>query len=202
MIFPGPGKGARRDCQHLYATRSTQYSSCTHARPFSPGCAASSLPCMRSKGPTERPGAAALGALIYELALRAGYDLRPGGTGRTQLSEATGMSVSAIGRMLRGETLPKVENVYLLAEALKVDEGLLLDTAGYRAPRRHTDGSPDPLLSVRQVLTPEGVADALGITNPFVRKMLISSIDEAMRLQREANESSDNGGTGGQAVAR
>jgi transcriptional regulator with XRE-family HTH domain len=157
---------------------------------------------MRSKGPTEHPGAAAFGALITELAMRAGYDLRPGGVGRAQLSEATGMSVSAVGRMLRGETLPKVANVYKLASVLRADEARLLDTAGYRSLQPREDGPPEPVLSIAQPLTPEGIADALGITNPFVRRMLISNIEEAVRLQREADQSSKDGGTGGRAAAR
>jgi transcriptional regulator with XRE-family HTH domain len=157
---------------------------------------------MRSKGPHERPGAAAFGALITGLAIKAGFDLRPGGTGRAQLSEATGMSVSAIGRMLRGETLPKVENVYTLAEVLGASEERLLDTAGYRSIRPRADGSPEPVLSIAPPLTPEGIADALRITNPFVRKMLVSNIAEAVRLQREADQTSEDGGTGDHAVAR
>lgn len=157
---------------------------------------------MRSKGSQERPGAAALGALVTRLAIAAGYDLRPGGTGRAQLSEDTGMSVSAVGRMLRGETLPKVENVYALAEALRADERELLDTAGYPTPRTRADKSLDPVLSIAQPLTPEGIADALGITNPFVRRMLTSNIEEAMRAQREADQTSNDGGTGGHAVGR
>lgn len=112
------------------------------------------------------------------------------------------MSVSAVGRMLRGETLPKVENVYALAETLRADEGLLLDTAGYRTPRTRADESTEPLLSVAEPLTPEGIADALRITNPFVRRMLISNIEEAVRLQREADQASNDGGTGGHAVGR
>lgn len=157
---------------------------------------------MRSKGHPERTGAAALGALITELATRAGYDLRDKGLGKTQLANDTGMSVSSVRRMLRGETLPKVENVYALAEVLEADEGLLLDTAGYRTPRTRADESTEPLLSVAEPLTPEGIADALRITNPFVRRMLISNIEEAVRLQREADQASNDGGTGGHAVVR
>jgi len=154
---------------------------------------------MRSKGTPERTGAAALGALITELAIRAGYDLKDGGLGKTQLAADTGMSVSAVRRMLRGETLPKVESVYTLARVLHADERLLLDTAGYRT---RADESAEPVLSIAEPLTPEGIADALGITNPFVRRMLISNIEEAMRLQREADQASNDGGTGGHAVAR
>ncbi|KQW13597.1 hypothetical protein ASD08_31020 [Streptomyces sp. Root369] len=114
------------------------------------------------------------------------------------------MSVWAVGRMLRGETLPKVENVYGLAAALGLDEEgekQLLDTAGYRQRPDRANRSNRPVLSIANPLTPEAIADALGITHPFVRTMLISSITEAIRLQREADQNQD-GRPGGTAVAR
>ncbi|MEU7323313.1 helix-turn-helix transcriptional regulator [Streptomyces griseoviridis] len=159
---------------------------------------------MRSKGSPERTGPVALGKLITELAPKARpepYDLTPGGTGRKRLAADAGMSVWAVGRMLRGETLPRVENLYGLAEALGADEGLLLDTAGYRNRSDHAKRTNKPVLSVANPPTPEAIADSLGITHPFVRKMLISSIIEAVRLQREADQSSDDE-PGGTVVAR
>ncbi|MDX3360590.1 MULTISPECIES: helix-turn-helix domain-containing protein [Streptomyces] len=159
---------------------------------------------MRSKDSPERTGPAALGALITELAARVRpepYDLRPGGTGRKRLAEDVGMSIWAVGRMLRGETLPRVENVYALARVLGADEEQLLDTAGYRQGANRTKRPKEPVLSIANPLTPEAIADGLGITHPFVRKMLISSITEAMRLQREADQ--HHGGDPGEtAVAR
>ncbi|MEU1853638.1 helix-turn-helix transcriptional regulator [Streptomyces sp. NPDC019990] len=156
---------------------------------------------MRSKGSPERTDAAALGALVEKLATKAGYDLQPWSNGRRRLAEDAGMSVWAIGRLLRGETLPRVENVYGLAAALKADENLLLDTAGYRNRSDRTKTTNRPVLSVANPPSPEGIADALGISHPFVRKMLISSIKEALRLQREADEA-EGGDPGGTAVAR
>ncbi|MFJ1606935.1 helix-turn-helix domain-containing protein [Streptomyces sp. NPDC088253] len=162
---------------------------------------------MRSKGSPERTGPAALGKLVAELAARAqpeSYDLTPGGTGRRRLAEKAGMSVWAIGRMLRGETLPKVENVYALADALNLDEeaqNRLFDTAGYPSRSNRVKGSNQPVLSIANPPTPDSIADSLGITHSFVRKMLISSINEAVRLQREADQN-EGGEAGGAAVAR
>jgi transcriptional regulator with XRE-family HTH domain len=166
---------------------------------------------MRSKGSPDRTGQAtgakALGELVAELAPQAKphpYDLTTGATGRRRLAEDAGMSVWAVGRMLRGETLPKYENVCGLAEALGVDEKLLLDTAGYRNRSDRANGSKQAVLSIATTSPPpqaEEIADTLGITHPFVRTMLISSINEAIRLQREADRN-DNGNTGGTAVAR
>lgn len=157
---------------------------------------------MRNKGPERATEAAAFGALITGLAISAGYDLRDGSSGKLKLADDTGMSVSAVRRMLRGETLPRVEAVYRLADILGADEDQLLDTAGYRTSQPRQKRSDGPVLSVPPPLTPEGIADALGITHPFVRKMLVTSITEAARLQREADQHSTNGETGGHAVAR
>ncbi|UJV42905.1 helix-turn-helix domain-containing protein [Streptomyces sp. AMCC400023] len=156
---------------------------------------------MRNKG-SERSEAAAFSELITELATKAGYDLRDKANGKLRLAADTGMSVSAVRRMLRGETLPRVEAVYSLAAALRADEERLLDTAGYRTSRPHEKRSAEPVLSDAPPLTPDGVADALGITNPFLRKVLITNAAEVMRLQREADQTDGDDGTGGQVVAR
>ncbi|MDX3345995.1 helix-turn-helix transcriptional regulator [Streptomyces sp. ME02-6987-2C] len=164
---------------------------------------------MRSKGSPERTaestGVVALGRLVAKLAVQARpepYDLTTGGTGRRRLAEDAGMSVWAVGRMLRGETLPKPENIGGLAAALGVDEDLLLDTAGYRNRSVHAKAANQAVLSVANPPSPEAIADELGVTHSFVRKMLISSINEAMRLQREADQAEAGGDTGGTAVAR
>ncbi|MFM9590798.1 helix-turn-helix domain-containing protein [Streptomyces scabiei] len=157
---------------------------------------------MRNKGPERSTtGAAAFGALITRLAEEAGYDVRDKSTGKLQLANDAQMSVSAVRRMLRGETLPRVEAVYSLASVLGADEERLLDTAGYRTAQPREKRSVEPVLSVAPPLTPEGIADQLGITHPFVRKMLVTSITEAVRLQSEADQHTD-GGTGDHAVAR
>ncbi|MFJ5038028.1 helix-turn-helix domain-containing protein [Streptomyces parvulus] len=152
---------------------------------------------MRSKGNSDRTGhAKALGRLVAELAPKARppYDLTAGSTGRTRLAEDTGMSVWAVGRMLRGETLPVAENIYALAEALGADEGLLLDTAGYRQRSDRAKKVKPAVRSVNHPPTPEEICDSLGITHPFVRKMLESSISEAIRLQHEADQEEDEPG--------
>lgn len=163
---------------------------------------------MRSKGSPERTGGTtgpvALGKLVAELAPQAQpepYDLTPGATGRRRLATDAGMSVWAVGRMLRGETLPKPENIGGLAAALGVSEDLLLDTAGYRNRSDRAKPASQPVLSVANPPSPEAIADSLGITHSFVRKMLISSINEAVRLQREADQHED-GDAGETAVAR
>ncbi|MFF5968150.1 helix-turn-helix domain-containing protein [Streptomyces collinus] len=171
---------------------------------------------MRSKGSPERAdeqsrpaaeptGPVALGQLVAQLATEVRpdpYDLTPGSTGRRRLAEDSGMSIWAVARMLRGETLPKPENIGGLAEALGVSEDLLLDTAGYRNRSNRAISGNQAVLSVaNRKPSPEAIADALGITHSFVRKMLISSIKEAVRLQSEADQH-EGGAPGGTAAAR
>ncbi|WP_328434497.1 helix-turn-helix domain-containing protein [Streptomyces sp. NBC_00425] len=154
---------------------------------------------MRSKGSLGRPDdAGAFGTLVASLAVQAGYDIAPYGTGRRKLTDQTGMSASAVSRMLRGETLPKPENIIALARALKVDERRLLDAAGIPLSGR-TKQTDAAVVSFPQSPAPEAIADFLGITLPHVRRMLTSSIEQALRLQREADSVQD-GDDGGAAV--
>jgi len=140
---------------------------------------------MRSKESPDRD-AAPFGELVSRLATQAGYDLTTRGAGRRRLADDTGMSISAVGRMLRGATLPKPENIVALAGVLHTDLHRLFDAAGITLPD-HTKYDEPPVLSVPRSPAPEAIADYLGITLPHVRKMLISSIDQAVRLQREAD---------------
>ena len=171
-----------------------------HACTPSPGgCAPSSLACMRSKESPDWPDAEPFGTLVTRLAIAAGYDLTPGGTGRRRLADDAGMSISAVGRMLRGETLPRAENIVALARVLRADERQLLDAAGIPLSGR-AKCDETSVVSFPQSPAPEAIVDYLGITLPPVRKMLTSSIDQALRLQREADDI-DNGDDGGAAVA-
>ncbi|WP_030672202.1 helix-turn-helix domain-containing protein [Streptomyces sp. NRRL B-1347] len=137
------------------------------------------------------------GELVSRLAAKAGYDMERRGTGRVRLAEATGMSASAIGRMVRGETLPEPASYQRIAAAVGVPTRQLLVEAGILPSEgEHTCTNP-PVRSVTNPPTPEAVADLLGVTAPMVRAMLIASIEQALRLQNET------GGTnGGDAVAR
>lgn len=138
----------------------------------------------------EETTAEAFGRLVTDLAVKAGYDLTPGGSGRSQLAQDTGMSVSAIGRMLTGKTLPKPNQFEKIAQAVGTHVHNLLTAAGVISA---TDWPEEAIPDVRSVtlqspLSPQAAADAWGITDPMIRGMLISNIEQAIRLQREATE--------------
>lgn len=138
------------------------------------------------------------GALVERLAIQAGYDMTRGGSGRARLAEDTGMSISAIGRMIRGETLPEPATYQHIAAAVRVSTRTLLIEAGLLPDEDDRNGLNPPVRSVTHPLTPEAVADMYDITNAVVRETLIANINQAVRLQRDIDQ---HGRTGG-AVAR
>lgn len=153
---------------------------------------------MRPTGP-EANAAQRFGALVERLAIAAGFDMERGKDGRKRLAEETGMSVSAIGRMVRGETLPDPGNYQRIARALNVTTRSLLLEADVLPRRDEAIGANQDVRSVINPVSPETAADMLGITNPIVRKMLIANIQQAQRLQHDMDSHDGNGGT---AVAR
>ncbi|MET9321901.1 helix-turn-helix transcriptional regulator [Streptomyces sp. NPDC003038] len=147
---------------------------------------------MRSMEPPKRETVAQrFGALIYELATKAGFDLTPGAGGRQELAEKSGMHKSSVGRMLDGQTLPSPAAISGLARAVGVDVMDLLIEAEIipKEDRRKTvvadvlSATPQP-----QPLSPSAAADAWGITDPMIRGMLISNITQAIRLQQDADQ--------------
>lgn len=155
---------------------------------------------MRSMDPQGDSVNQRFSALIHRLATRAGYDLRPGAGGRQLLAERTGVHVSTVGRMLEGRMLPAPKHMKGLAEALNVDVLDLLVEAGIISPDDRAKTPNADVLSATsptQPLSPEAAADSWGITHPMIRKMLIAHINEAIRLQTEADHRPDTASTGG-----
>jgi transcriptional regulator with XRE-family HTH domain len=139
--------------------------------------------------PGEPPGrttAKEFGALVRRLAESAGYDLTPGRGGRIALARDTGMSESAVGRMLSGLTLPMPSQFENIARALNADVRHLLVAAGVISHESWPEGTtPDVRSSTTQSpQSPEAYADAWGITDPVIRQTLVSNIELAIRLQR------------------
>src|SRR4051794_5049154 len=68
---------------------------------------------------------------IYDRAVACGYDLdSPRGGGRTQLAADSGMSASAVGRLLAAQTMPDLDSMIGLARALNVDMRRILIRSG------------------------------------------------------------------------
>ncbi|WP_405759545.1 helix-turn-helix domain-containing protein [Streptomyces sp. NBC_01420] len=149
-----------------------------------------------------RPMAERFGALIRQLAGEAGYDMTPGAGGQLALSRATGMSTSAVGRMINGITLPRPDQFEKIARALGTDVRNLLVAAEVISSEAWPEGSiPDVRSSTSQAslsgLTPEAAADAWRITSPVIRSMLLNNIEQAIRLQREQDHGEHKAATSG-----
>jgi len=157
---------------------------------FSDASPPASLLHMRSMDTSTQTAAERFGRYVSNLAIRAGFDLTPGGSGRTELAKATGMSVSAVGRMLNGKTLPMPNQIEAIARAVNAQVPDLLVEAGVISEGAWTRSATTDVRSTtapgETPLTPQAAADAWGITDPIIREMLISNIEQAIRLQREA----------------
>ncbi|MFF4388507.1 helix-turn-helix domain-containing protein [Streptomyces sp. NPDC001552] len=124
------------------------------------------------------------------MAIEAGYDLTPNAGGKAQLARDIGMSASAVGRMIDGKTLPMPHQFESIARVLGADVRTLLVSGGVISS--HTwpkDVKPDVLSATTQSqpLSPEAAADMWGITEPNIRGMLVGNIEQAIRLQNEAD---------------
>lgn len=141
------------------------------------------------------------GRLVADAARRTGrYDIdSPRGGGKSALARETGLSESAIGRMLRGETLPDPRHFAAIANAVGLDVGRLLVEAEI-LPREYR---PTPIETGAsgvgsRSITPTEAADALGIFDPIAREMLFGTIERLRRLQDVDDEPADSGGTAAQ----
>lgn len=134
-------------------------------------------------------------AFLRSAAIKAGYDLTPGAGGRKRLAEDTGISPSAISRTLEGLTLPRPSQMEKLARVVGKDLQTML-VRGNVISGESWNGSNDP--HVRSAsLTPEDAADSWGITDPKIRTLLIGSIEQAIRLQHQADTEGDGAASRG-----
>ncbi|MFF4292200.1 helix-turn-helix domain-containing protein [Streptomyces vinaceus] len=141
--------------------------------------------------------AARFGALVRQLAIEAKYDLTPNAGGKAQLARDTGMSASSVGRMLDGKTLPLPHQFETIARVLKADVRTLLVSSGVISSQSWPKSAIPDVLSATtqsQPLSPEAAADMWGITEPNIRAMLIGNIQQAIRLQNEADDRRDDRG--------
>ncbi|MDI9836205.1 helix-turn-helix transcriptional regulator [Streptomyces sp. KAU_LT] len=136
--------------------------------------------------PGPRSTAQEFGALIRRLAIEAGYDMSPKGGGRIALARDTGMSESAVGRMINGHTLPMPAQFENLARVLHTDVRNLLVAAGVISREAWPEGViPDVRSATSQSpQSPEAFADSWGITDPVIRQTMVGAIEMAIRLQR------------------
>ncbi|WP_371494177.1 helix-turn-helix domain-containing protein [Kitasatospora sp. NBC_00374] len=137
------------------------------------------------KGAEHASAALRFGSAVHAAAERAGYDLRPGAGGRKALAEDVGMSPSAVGRMLRGETLPHPTQFERIADAVRVELRDLLVRGGVIS----ADSANNLPVRVRShPISPEEAADTWGITDPVIRRFLLATIAQAIGLQQETRK--------------
>ncbi|MFD3917192.1 helix-turn-helix domain-containing protein [Streptomyces sp. NPDC058603] len=137
--------------------------------------------------------------VVDEAARSAGYDLDIGKGGQAALARDTGLSESAIGRMLKGQTLPAPVHFEAIAKAIKISPLRLLVEGGVISPEVLRPLSETGQSQVRsRPITPSEAAHQLGITDPIGIQMLTTTIEGLKRLQDDkaaGHADDDNGGT-------
>lgn len=133
------------------------------------------------------------GALIAEAVQRAGrYE---GRGGQALLAQEIGLSPSAVGRMLRGETLPDPRHFEAIARALNLDVQELLVEAGILSPESLSTPSQNRATGVgSDSITIDEAANALGITSPVGRELFAAAVERLQRTERAIDDESDGGG--------
>jgi hypothetical protein len=134
------------------------------------------------------------GAWLTAAALAAGYDVTPGGGGRTALAEACGLSPSAMGRALDGKTLPRPTQYELIAKAVKREVNEVFVEGGILSPEYSTTGGEVAVRS--QPTTLEQQLEYWGVTNPVARTMLVANIEQAIKLSSQDDSGPEATATG------
>lgn len=119
------------------------------------------------------------GQWVKEAARAAGYDVdTPRGGGRTALAHDTGMSLSSVGRMLAGHTVPDPAYLESLALALRVPVTELLVRSGV-CSREALGGGSDRSRS----LSPREAAAVLGLHDPVKVELFEVMVRALLREQ-------------------
>ena len=144
---------------------------------------------METTGSAPSDAAKRFGALVAQAVAanpKLEIDLTPGAGGRAKLAELTGMSRSSVSRMLEGRTLPLPHQFEAIAKVIGADVRDLLITSGVISEEAWPLTATTDVRSVPthpEQLSPEAVADSLGITDPTIRAMLLAGIRQAIDLQ-------------------
>lgn len=151
------------------------------------------IPCME-RTPPPSPTAAerrdqtrAFGQWLRDRLTERDYVLGTGRAagGQRKLARQTGLSFSAISRLLAGETLnPDPDSLRRIAEATALPFGELLTRAGVLRPdelRAFQRGRP----ADAPPLTPEQAAADLGIVDPVAVQMFVANVEAARAAQKQ-----------------
>lgn len=130
-------------------------------------------------------------AVVVPAAKRAGYV----GHGRqARLARATGMTESSVGRMWNGQAIPEPRFFEPLADAVGLHPAALFVEAGLMSRESLQSLSETDRSQVGSGLTPEEVADGLGIQDEVGRQMFFATIDRLKRLEDEQPAERDTRG--------
>lgn len=143
---------------------------------------------------------ARFGQLVSRAARAAGYDFNVRGA-KADLARATGMSESAVGRMLSGATLPDPRFFAPIAAAVKLDvRDLLVESGIIPAESLRPLSETGPSRVVSDPITPAEAAAQLGITDPVGIEMLTATIERLRRLESDRSADRADDDRGGTAV--
>lgn len=137
------------------------------------------------------------GKLVADAARKTGkYDI-DGRGGKAQLARDTGMAESAVGRMLKGESLPDPRFFEPIAQAVEMDVRDLLIEA--KIAKRESLSVPVETgaagVGSRSITTPGDAADALGIFDPIAREMFLGTVERLKRMQRPPTDEAGSDGS-------
>ena len=141
------------------------------------------------------------GRYVADAARRTGkYDIdSPRGGGKAALARDTGMAESAVGRMLRGESLPDTRFFEPIATAVGVHvRDLLIEAEIFSPESLQTPAENSATGVASRSITPQQAADALGIFDPYAREMFFGTIERLRRIQDADDEPAADGGTAAQ----
>lgn len=133
------------------------------------------------------------GRYVTAAAREAGYDVdSQRGGARLALARDTGMSPSAVGRMLAGETMPSPRYWQPLAKAINRPLREVLIESG-TATEEMLDAVPERVVPATSA-TPEEAARLLGIRKPASVRIFVGMVETLL-----AQEERPNGDTSGAA---
>lgn len=115
-----------------------------------------------------------------------------------KLMAETGMSKSTASRLLRGETIPRVNFFPPLAAAIGMDVTLMLVAAEYLPPEYLESQQALSENKQSQVgsegITPEGAADRLGFQDDMRRALFLKVVESLKTTKPQSVQDDDTGG--------
>jgi transcriptional regulator with XRE-family HTH domain len=133
--------------------------------------------------------------IVVPAAERAGYT---GHGAKARFARDTGLPDSTVTRLWQRSSLPDSRFYPAIARAIGVDLGTLLVESGVLSHEALQSLSETDRSQVGSGLTPEEAVDRLGIRDEVGRQIFYATIERLKRLEGEASDHADHGGTAAQ----